>query len=301
MMATTNPGYSKITAMNAADSATIEADVRRALAEDVGDGDRTALLVPASKRMRARVISREAGVLCGRPWFERVFSALDPGVSIRWQVAESDTLAPEQTICTLNGPARALLTGERTALNFLQTLSGTATTTARYVEAVRDSGAVILDTRKTLPGLRLAQKYAVRCGGGQNHRMGLYDMVLIKENHIAAAGSMAAAVRSARDRWPRIPVEAEVETRDELAEALSAGADIIMLDNFDLAGIREAVKLTGDRAEAHPEQARPQLEVSGNVGLEGLAELAATGVDRIAVGALTKHVQALDLSMRFES
>lgn len=269
----------------------VAADVARALAEDVGSGDLTAALVPAAATARASVVCREAAVICGRPWFDRVFAALDPAIAIDWAVVEGATVAAETVLCRLAGPARPLLTGERTALNFLQLLSGTATVTRRYAAAVAGSGARLLDTRKTVPGLRLAQKYAVAVGGGHNHRMGLYDAFLVKENHIAACGGIAAAITAARELAPGAPIEVEVENRDELRQALAAGADRVLLDNFDLDGLRAAVAESAGRAE---------LEASGNVALEGLATLAATGVDFISVGALTKHVRAVDLSLRLE-
>lgn len=267
-------------------------DVARALTEDVGPGDLTASLVPPEQTMDATVISREPGILCGQDWFDAVFHALDPGVRLHWLVQDGDSVSPDQTLCTVSGPARALLTGERTALNFLQTLSGTATATARYVAIVAGTGARILDTRKTLPGLRQAQKYAVRCGGGSNHRKGLFDAILIKENHIHAAGSISAAVTAARRLHPGVVVEVETENLDELRQALDSGADIIMLDNYGLEDMREACRLTAGRAG---------LEASGNVDMETLRDIAATGVDFISIGAITKHVRALDLSMRFRT
>ncbi|MCP1676661.1 nicotinate-nucleotide pyrophosphorylase (carboxylating) [Natronocella acetinitrilica] len=272
------------------DATLVEADIRRALQEDVGSGDLTAGLVPAGQRMVADVISRESGVLCGRAWFDGVFKAIDPAIEISWLVRDGERLKAGQTLCSLQGPARGLLTGERTALNFLQTLSGTASSAHRYATAIEGTSARILDTRKTLPGLRHAQKYAVRCGGASNHRQGLFDAILIKENHIHAAGSIAAAVEAARRQHPAVSVEVETENLEELDQALAAGADVIMLDNFSLADMRQAVKRTSGRAK---------LEASGNVELGVLREIAETGVDFISVGALTKHVRALDLSMRF--
>lgn len=266
--------------------------VRRALAEDVGSGDRTALLVPESQTATARVIVREDAALCGAAWFDEVYRQLDPRIRVDWRSRDGDDIHAECAVCELTGPARGLLTGERTALNFLQLLSGTATAARRYVDAVRGTRAVILDTRKTIPGLRLAQKYAVRCGGAQNHRIGLYDGILIKENHIAAAGSLAAAVRSAKASAPKdVFVEVEVETLAQLGEAIRAGAERILLDNFDLDGIRRAVTETAGRAK---------LEVSGGVTLANVRALAETGVDYISVGDITKNVRAMDLSMRFE-
>jgi len=270
--------------------AEIEAQVRHALAEDVGSGDLTAKLIPDTASAEARVISREAAVLCGQPWFDAVFAALDPTVRVDWEAKDGERIASGQQLCTLRGPARALLTGERTALNFLQTLSGTATLARRYADAVAGTGAVILDTRKTLPGLRLAQKYAVRCGGCENHRLGLYDAVLIKENHIMACGGVAAAVEAARTLAVGVPVEVEIENLDQLQEALAAGADRLLLDNMDADRLRAAVAATAGRA---------RLEASGGITLEGVRSTAETGVDYISIGDLTKHVQAVDLSMRF--
>jgi nicotinate-nucleotide pyrophosphorylase (carboxylating) len=267
----------------------VRRDVERALAEDIGDGDATASLIGAGVRADATVITREAAILCGRPWFDACFRALDPRVAIEWTAADGDAVGPGQALCALRGSARALLSAERCALNFLQTLSGTATVTARHVAAIAGTGAVILDTRKTLPGLRMAQKYAVRCGGGANHRSGLFDAILIKENHIAAAGSLGAAVRLARALHPRLMVETEVENFTELDEALAGGVDRIMLDGFSEADLRIAVERAAGRIA---------LEASGGIDLENLAAIAATGVDYISIGALTKHVHAIDLSMR---
>lgn len=267
--------------------------VRRALAEDVGAGDLTANLIPGTTLARAQVISREDAVLCGAAWFDEVFRQLDHHVRVEWNARDGETIRENQVLCTLAGPARAILTGERTALNFLQALSGTATATRRYVEAIRGTRAVVLDTRKTLPGLRTAQKYAVRAGGGQNHRMGLYDAILIKENHIAATGSVAGAVSAARSGAPAgTTVEVEVEDLAQLNEALAAGADRILLDNFSLKRLREAVHATAGRA---------RLEASGGITLENIRAIAETGVNCISIGALTKHVRAVDLSLRFES
>ena len=266
--------------------------VSRALREDIGSGDVTAQLIAPDATARARVLCRESAVICGTAWFDEAFRQLEPRVRIRWQVAEGARVAADTVLCELEGPARAILTGERTALNFLQLLSATATATARYVQAVAGTACRILDTRKTLPGLRTAQKYAVRCGGGHNHRMGLYDMVLVKENHIAAAGSIAAAVQAARRLSAGLPVEVETEDLNEVAAALAARCDIIMLDEFSLTDLQRAVAL--NRAAAHP----AKLEASGGVSLEGLAKIAPTGVDCISIGGLTKHVQAVDLSMR---
>lgn len=265
--------------------------VRHALAEDVGSGDLTAALIAAPARASAQVISRESAVLCGSAWFEEVFRQLSADIRIDWHAHDGDTIQANQLLCRLEGPARALLTGERTALNFLQTLSAVATAARRYAEAIKGTRAVILDTRKTLPGLRRAQKYAVRTGGARNHRMGLFDGILIKENHIAAAGGISAAVAAARSQNAKIAVEVEVENVEQLREAIQAGADLLLLDNFDLPGLRAAVTETAGRAK---------LEASGGVDLERVRAVAETGVDYISVGALTKHLHAVDLSMRFD-
>ncbi|BCO12048.1 nicotinate-nucleotide diphosphorylase [Aeromonas hydrophila] len=275
--------------------------VRAALLEDLGDAltpldqpdasaDITAQLIPADRLASARVITREAGVFCGQPWVDEVFVQLGGEVRVEWLVQDGEVLSPNQELFRLHGPARVLLTGERNALNFVQTLSGVASLTARYVAELADTDCRLLDTRKTLPGLRSAQKYAVTCGGGKNHRIGLFDAYLIKENHILACGGIAEAISEARRLNPGKPVEVEVESLVELEQALDAGADIVMLDNFDIPMMREAVTLN---------QGPAKLEVSGNVTLDTLADYAATGVDFISVGALTKHVRALDLSMRF--
>ena len=264
-------------------------EIERFLAEDVGSGDLTAAIVPVAAIASATVVTREPMVLCGREWFSAVFERLDASVAIAWRVEEGAEAEPDTELCHLRGPARALLTGERTALNLLQTLSGTATVARAYAKAVAGTGAKVLDTRKTLPGLRLAQKYAVRCGGCHNHRLGLYDGILIKENHILAAGSIANAVSAAKASGAGVPVEVEAETLDELQEALTAGAERVLLDDFPLDLMRKAVALT---------QGRAKLEVSGNVTLDSLRQIAETGVDYISVGALTKHVRAIDLSMR---
>jgi nicotinate-nucleotide pyrophosphorylase (carboxylating) len=266
-------------------------DVARALEEDIGDGDITAGLLSESARAAATVITREDGVLCGQAWATAVFAAVDEGIECRWHAADGERIGAGQTLLTLTGPARGLLTAERSALNFLQTLSGTASRCRVYADAVAGLPVRLLDTRKTLPGLREAQKYAVRCGGCHNHRMGLFDAFLIKENHILACGSIAAAVLRAREQQPGKPVEVEVETPDELEQAVSAGAERVMLDNFSLAQMREAVRTAGGRTE---------LEASGNVTLESLREVAETGVDFISIGALTKDCRALDLSMRLQ-
>lgn len=267
--------------------------VRIALAEDVGSGDLTAALLPEDQQAQAHVIVREAAVLCGQAWFDEVFRQVDTGIKVAWLFRDGDILKANDKVCELTGQVRALLTGERTALNFLQTLSGTATATRAYVDAMSGTGCKLLDTRKTLPGLRQAQKYAVRCAGGQNHRMGLYDAVLIKENHIEAAGSIAAAVATAiaahRQNENEIMIEVEVETLAQLDEALIAGAKRILLDNFDIATARQAVTAAAGRA---------QLEISGNIHLDNIREYAETGVDFISVGAITKHVRATDFSMR---
>jgi nicotinate-nucleotide pyrophosphorylase (carboxylating) len=270
----------------------IQANVRTALEEDFGSGDLTASLIPASRQARASVISRESAVLCGIPWFETCFRTLDPDCRIDWLSQEGEFVAANQPLCVIHGNARALLSAERPALNFLQTLSATATLTRRYVEAVNGTRAKIMDTRKTLPGLRFAQKYAVRIGGGHNQRTGLFDGILIKENHIAAAGSIANVLEQAfRIAPPGVTIQIEVESLDELRTALEAGATLILLDNFSTAQLREAVALTAGRAE---------LEASGGVTLATVRGIAETGVDRISVGALTKDIQAIDLSMRFE-
>ena len=273
----------------------LEEQVARALVEDVGAGDLTAALVPRERVGRATVITREAAVICGQPWVNAVFRQIDPAVQVQWEVAEGASVTPDQLLLRLSGPARALLTGERTALNFLQTLSGTATTTRRYVDLLAGLPCRILDTRKTIPGLRRAQKYAVRCGGGSNHRMGLYDGILVKENHIMAAGSIAAAVNAARAQGAKVPVEVEVETLDELRQALDAGADMALLDEFSLDDMRAAVAMN----RSHP-RGPMKLEASGSVSIETLRSIAETGVDFVSIGSLTKHVRAVDLSMRFE-
>jgi len=275
--------------------AEIERNVLTALAEDVGGGDLTAQLVPAGVATRATVISRENAVLCGAAWFERCFKKLDATIEIIWQTKDGERLSPNQVVCEIVGPARSLLTGERTALNFLQLLSGVASKARQYADAVTGTKALVVDTRKTLPGLRLAQKYAVLCGGGGNHRIGLYDAILIKENHILAAGSISAAVAAAQEVARSAShckfIQVEVENLDELRQALDAGATMILLDNMTLEQMREAVALAAGRAV---------LEASGNVSLDTVRAIAETGVDRISVGSLTKDVRALDLSMRFQ-
>jgi nicotinate-nucleotide pyrophosphorylase (carboxylating) len=270
----------------------IRRSVRAALDEDVGSGDLTAPLVPSGRRVRATVLCRQQAVICGQPWFEACLRQLDPSVEINWAVPEGASVAAGAIICTVRGEARALLAAERVALNFLQTLSGVATVTRRYVDAISGTRAKIVDTRKTLPGLRLAPKYAVRIGGGSNHRMGLYDAMLIKENHIAAAGGIRQAIKQARalaDKGDWIQVE--VENLDQLRDALDAGATMILLDNMSVAQMREAVRIAGDRAE---------LEASGGITLENAPAIAETGVHRMSIGALTKDVRAADFSMRFE-
>ncbi|MCZ6526372.1 MAG: carboxylating nicotinate-nucleotide diphosphorylase [Gammaproteobacteria bacterium] len=267
--------------------ADIPSTVRRALSEDVGAGDLTAGLIPDNNASTAVIICREPAVLCGQAWFNEVFLQLDKTIRIDWACADADQIKPDQTVCTVHGPSRVLLSGERTALNFLQLLSGTATTTRNYVSMLGNSKTKLLDTRKTIPGLRTAQKYAVACGGGMNHRMGLYDAILIKENHIHAAGSIRAAVTSAKSLHRNI--EVEVENLDELQQAIDAGADTVLLDNFNIPTMKDAVKLNAGRVS---------LEVSGGVDKDILLAIASTGVDYIAVGALTKHVRAIDFSMQ---
>ncbi|HVY80692.1 MAG TPA: carboxylating nicotinate-nucleotide diphosphorylase [Steroidobacteraceae bacterium] len=268
--------------------------VRAALREDVGTGDVTANLVPAAQRAHGRVVTRENAILCGQAWVDETFRQLDPTIRLDWLARDGDRIAAEQKLFEISGPARPILTGERTALNFLQLLSATATEARRYVDAVAGTGATILDTRKTLPGLRTAQKYAVQCGGAANHRMGLYDMVLIKENHIATAGSIAAAIEAAHRTARGVKVEVEVESLAEFDEALAARADIVMLDEFTLADMRTAVGINRERG-------RPvQIEASGSVTLQTVRDIALTGVDFISVGGLTKHVRAVDLSLRLE-
>ena len=268
--------------------------VAAALAEDLGGGDVTAALVPETQQVRATVIAREAAILCGSDWVDATFKQLDPAIRLDWQVADGGRILEDMPVLRISGAARPILTGERTALNFLQTLSATATAASRFVEAVAGTRCRILDTRKTLPGLRLAQKYAARCGGAKNHRLGLHDMVLIKENHIVAAGSIGTAVATARRTAPGVPVEVEVESLHEFDQALAAGADIIMLDELTLDDMGIAVER--NRASG----ARAKLEASGSITLATVRDVALTGVDYISVGGITKHVQAVDLSMRFE-
>ena len=268
----------------------IETSVRLALAEDVGNGDATANLIDIQLKSNAKVITREPGVLCGQPWFNETFRQVNPDTKILWHVEEGAKLTEGKTLCDLSGQTRALLTAERTALNFLQTLCGTATITRQYVDQIKGTGVQILDTRKTIPGLRLAQKYAVHCGGGMNHRIGLYDMILIKENHIASCGSIAAALKEAQAVNTEIEIEIEVESLGELEQALAAGAERILLDNFEIEVLGRAVQINKQRAK---------LEVSGNITLENIRDYAMTGIDYISSGALTKNIKALDLSMQF--
>lgn len=269
----------------------IENQVHQALLEDVGSGDLTAALLSPKARSRATLVVREPAILCGTAWFDEVFHQLDPTIRVDWQHQDCERLEADQVLARLEGPTRALLTGERTALNFVQLLSGVATVAGRFADAVAGTGVRLLDTRKTLPGLRLAQKYAVVCGGCSNHRLGLYDAILIKENHIQAAGGLRAAVERAMELAPDLEIEVEVEDLQELEEALRVGAHRILLDNFDLEGMRQAVAITHGRA---------RLEVSGGVDLAGLRAIAETGVNDISVGALTKNVRAIDLSLRME-
>jgi nicotinate-nucleotide pyrophosphorylase (carboxylating) len=268
----------------------VATDVSRALQEDIGSGDCTAALIPADALLDTHVISREASVLSGSPWFEETFRQLDPLVRLEWRAHDGEQLSENQEVCRLRGPARAILSGERTALNFLQTLSGTASRARRYADAVAGTGVIMLDTRKTLPGLRLAQKYAVRCGGASNHRIGLFDAILVKENHIAAAGSIAAAVKQASTRYPQLMLEVEVENLEQLEEAMQAGAQRVLLDNFQLQDLALAVQQYKGRIE---------LEASGGIDLQTVRAVAETGVDFISTGDMTKSVEAVDFSMRF--
>ena len=271
----------------------IESNVEAALAEDIGSGDLTAQLIPAAQTARAFIISRDAAVLCGTAWFEACFRRLDAEVEIKWFARDGESVAAGRVLAEISGNARAMLSAERPALNFLQTLSATATATRQYVEAVKNTHASIMDTRKTLPGLRAAQKYAVKCGGGENQRTGLYDGILIKENHIMAAGGIREALTQAANiAAPGVSIQIEVESLDELEQALAAGAKLILLDNFDLDTLRAAVRLAGARAE---------LEASGGITLETVRAVAETGVHRISIGSLTKDIKAVDLSMRFET
>jgi nicotinate-nucleotide pyrophosphorylase (carboxylating) len=275
--------------------------VAAALREDIGSGDVTARLVREDQQVRGRVVTREDAVLCGRPWAEETFRRLDTGIRLTWRAADGDRIAAGVVIFEIEGRARPILTGERTALNFLQLLCATATQASRFAAAVAGTGCTVLDTRKTIPGLRSAQKYAVRCGGGRNHRMGLYDMVLIKENHIAAAGSLAGAIAAARRVAQGVKVEVEVESLQELEEALGAGPDIVLLDDFSLEDLAAAVSLNRRRSKAGTPGVRPvALEASGSVSLETVRAIAATGVDFVSSGGLTKNVRAVDLSMRLD-
>ena len=279
--------------MTPMEEAPSQAQVREAvvtaLAEDLGEGDITAALVPETLQATGSIVTREEAVFCGTAWAEMTFQAFDHSATIQWNTKDGARIVPGQVLCTVAGTARALLTGERMALNFLQTLSGTATIARRYREQVADLPVVLLDTRKTMPGLRAAQKYAVTCGGCTNHRMGLHDALLIKENHILASGSITKAVHNARQLFPDLPIEIEVENVDQLQEALAAGVQIVLLDNFDIAALKLAVR---------QRQGRTLLEASGGITLENVRQVAETGVDRISIGALTKDVQAIDLSMR---
>lgn len=276
--------------------ADLNAVVDYALAEDIGDGDRNAALVDDNRPARAKVVCRERAILAGSAWFDRVFAVLDPEISVRWHLADGQRMTAEQTICEITGPVRSLLSGERTALNFLQLLSGVASATHGYVERVKGTNTAIVDTRKTLPGLRSAQKYAVRCGGGANHRFGLYDAILIKENHIMAAGSIDAAVTRGREQSPELFLQVEIETLTELEQALEAGIDGVLLDNLPTHVLARAVNM----AHAHRRRFRRDIviEASGDITLKNIREIADTGVDRISIGGLTKHVRATDFSMR---
>lgn len=289
-----------VTASSCSRTKDLQADItgnaRDALAEDVGRGDLTAALVASDAEASATIITREAMTLAGRPWVDEVFRQLDARVCIEWSAADGQTLRAGETVCELNGPARSLLSGERTALNFLQTLSATATVTARYVGAVAGTAARILDTRKTLPGLRLAQKYAVRCGGGLNHRVGLFDAILIKENHIESAGGIIPAIERSRALYPDRAVEIEVENLSGLREALQARAERLLLDNFTVEELQHAVQVNRDEGEPPAE-----LEASGGISLTTVRRIAESGVDFISVGALTKNIDAIDLSLRFRS
>lgn len=271
-------------------STAVTGDVARALEEDIRDGDRTAALIPPENSLQTRLICREAAVLAGQAWFEETFRQLHPDISVDWFANDGESISTNQEICSITGNARALLSGERTAINFLQTLSGTATQARRYVDAVKGTGVIILDTRKTLPGLRLAQKYAVRCGGARNHRLGLFDAILVKENHISAAGSIGAAVKAALDLYPDLLLEVEVENLEQLEQAHASGAQRVLLDNFSNSQLRAAVERF---------KGKIGLEASGGISLDTIRETALTGVDFISVGDLTKSVRATDFSMRF--
>ncbi len=285
--------------MNDTFPADIESVVKTALAEDVGDGDLTAGLIDPRKTATASAIAKQSATLCGAPWFDEVFRQLDAAVAVTWQVHDGDRVAPGQALCELSGPARTLLTGERTAINFLQTLSGTATATRQFVDKIKGTGSAILDTRKTLPGLRAAQKYAVRFGGGVNHRQGLYDAILIKENHITLAGSITAAVERARELYGDTPVQVEVENLKQVEEALRALPEMLLLDNFAAHLLAKAVNMAAHYKRSYRTMKREPLllEASGDVSLNNVRAIADTGVDRISIGGLTKHVAAVDLSM----
>ncbi len=275
--------------------AAIHKNVADALAEDIGDGDLTASLVPEDSNASASIFARENAIMAGRPWVDEVYAILDPDIRIEWGMSDGDRIAENTVLCKIEGPARTILSGERTALNFLQTLSATATVTAGYVAALQGTDTRILDTRKTVPGLRLAQKYAVRCGGGVNHRLGLFDAILIKENHILSAGSISNAINAALESAADVMIEIEVESLDELREALDAGAKRLLLDNFSLNDLRAAVEI--NRVKGAPSA---ELEASGGLTLDHLRQVAETGVDFISVGAITKNIRAIDLSMRFD-
>ncbi len=264
--------------------------VKNALQEDLGDGDITVLLIPPEQRLELQLISRQHAILCGQRWFDEAFLQLDSEINIDWQVSDGDPIGPDQVLCRLSGNARALLSAERTALNFLQTLSATATVTHCYQSLIKHTACRILDTRKTIPNLRLAQKYAVRCGGGHNHRIGLFDAFLLKENHLAATGDMAKAVEQARQIKPDVLLEVEVETLDQLNQAIEARVDRVLLDNFDLDQLQQAVAISRGQVE---------LEASGNITEDNIKQVAQTGVDFISIGALTKHIQAIDFSLRY--
>ncbi|MEE4282761.1 MAG: carboxylating nicotinate-nucleotide diphosphorylase [Pseudomonadales bacterium] len=278
------------TSVKSPPSATVVANVAAALAEDLGAEDVSAALIPISTNAHARVITREDGVFCGAPWVVETVSQVDPDIIITWHVEDADSVSANQTLFELKGPARSLLSAERTMLNFVQLLSGTSTKTAKYVRLIKHTNTVLLDTRKTIPGLRMAQKYAVTCGGGSNHRMGLFDAYLLKENHIAAAGSIAAAVSAARAKHPQLPLEVETENLDELEQAITAGADIAMIDNFSLTDTHTAVAMASGKIK---------LEASGGIDEKTITDIAATGVDYISIGEVTKNIDPLDLSMRF--
>ena len=269
----------------------IKQAVSIALKEDIADGDVTASLFNVDQAHNAKLICREEAILCGQQWFKESFHQLDKNIDINWHANDGDQIEKDSVICILQGPAQAILTGERTAINFIQTLSGTATTTRTYVDRIAGTNATLLDTRKTIPGMRYAQKYAVQCGGGMNHRMGLYDAILIKENHIAAAGSISHAVSKAKQKYSDLKLEVEVETIQQLEEAIKTEADTILLDNFSLSELETAVNVNDHNKK---------LEASGNISLENIREIAKTGIDYISIGAITKHVRAIDFSMRFE-